>query len=133
MITEFQSTLIKVRTAFVFIILLFTFFNEHLLSQTDSTDANTEEIINDLLQESTTEGDNEDIYGILEDLSMNPVDLNSAELSELQRIPGLTALFSSIIIEHRKKFGAFFSVNELYIVEGLPKEIVEKVKPFLIV
>jgi len=133
MTTEFQSTLINVRTTLLFITLLFTFFNQHILSQTDSTDANTEQIIYDLLQESTTEGDNEDIYGILEDLSINPIDLNTAELSELQRVPGLTALFSSIIIEHRKKVGAFFSINELYLIEGLPKEIVEKVKPFLTV
>ena len=133
MITEFQFAVFKMRTTFIFITLLFTFYNQNIISQTDSTDANTEEIINDLLQESTTEGDNEDLYGILEDLSINPIDLNSAELSELQRIPGLTALYSSIIIEHRKKFGAFFSVNELHLVEGLPKEIAEKAKPFLIV
>lgn len=133
MITEYQSTVFKFKTCFLFITLLFIFFNQYILSQTDSADANIEEIIYDLLQEPTTESDNEDIYGILEDLVTNPVDINSAELPELQRVPDLTQILSSLIIEHRKKFGMFFSVNELYLVEGLPKEIVEKVKPFLTV
>jgi hypothetical protein len=109
------------------------FFNQPSFCQIDSTEASTEEIIYDLLQEPTTESDNENIYLILEDLVTNPVDLNSAELSELQRVPGLTPILSFLIIEHRKKFGPFFSLNELYLVEGLPKEIVEKAKPFLTV
>lgn len=130
---NFQISIFKIKSRLLLITLSSVFINQSILCQVDSTDVNTEEIIYDLLQEPTTESDNEDIYLILEDLATNPVDLNSAVLSELQRVPGLTPFFSSLIIEHRKKFGAFFSVNELYLVEGLPKEIVAKTKPFLTV
>ena len=133
MITDFQLTVFKIRTCLFLLTLSLIFFNHQILCQSDSIEVNTEEIIYDLLQEPTTESDNEDIYGILEDLVTNPVDLNSAELPELQVVPGLTPILSSLIIEHRKKFGVFFSVNELYLVEGLSREIVEKVKPFLTV
>ena len=133
MITDFPLTVFKIRTCLFMLTLSLIFFNHQILCQSDSIEVNTEEIIYDLLQEPTTESDNEDIYGILEDLVTNPVDLNSAELPELQVVPGLTPILSSLIIEHRKKFGVFFSVNELYLVEGLPREIVEKVKPFLTV
>ena len=119
------------RVLLLSVILLIILFNQLTFSQIDSTTLNTEEIIYDLLQEPATESDNEDIYEILEDITLNPVELNSADISELQRIPGLSAYYASLIIEHREKFGAFFSLSELNLIEGFPKEIVEKVKPFM--
>ncbi len=111
--------------------LLTILFNPKILSQIDSTQVQAEEFINEMLQEPITEGDNEDIYTILEELSLNPIDINSADLSEFQRIPGLTAFYASLIIEHRKKFGSFFSLSEINLIEGFPKDLIEKIKPFL--
>jgi len=132
-IAGLYSEFYELRNVLPLLVTFILFIDQRIYSQTDSTYFITEDIIYDLLQESRNESDNEDIYGILEDLARNPVDLNSADLSELQRIPGLTTYFSSLITEHRKKYGHFFSLNELYSVEGLPKAIIEKIKPFLLI
>lgn len=118
---------------FLLLILFLIPQQKEIFAQVDTTYINTEEIIDELLQESSVEGDNEDLYGMLEDLVLNPIDLNTADMSELQKIPGLTPVFSDLIIKHRNKFGAFFSTNELTLVEDLPTDLVVKVKPFLTV
>ncbi len=130
--TNLSRILIRTPKPFL-IILIFTLNNQAIVPQTDSTESKTDEIIYDLLQESAVESDNEEIYEIIEDIALNPIDINSAEISDLQKIPGLTIQYSELIIEHRKKYGIFFSVNELSLVEGLPKETIERVKPLLIV
>jgi hypothetical protein len=133
MIVRYCSGIRVIIKIFSLILIVTSLLNNHIYSQTDSTSAVTEDIIYDLLQESRVEGDNEDIYLILENLANNPIDLNSANLSELQKIPGLTNYFALKIIEYKKSFGPFFSVEELLLVEGFSKELLEQVKPFLIV
>lgn len=128
---KYSFSIIKSQSSLYLLVLLTFLFNPKIYSQTDSTQLSTEEIIKEMLQEPATESDNEDIYEILEDLSLNPIDINSADISELQRIPGLTIFYASLIIEHRKKFGSFFSLNEMNLIEGLPKVLIEKAKPFL--
>ena len=102
-----------------------------VFSQTDSLEFNTQEIINKILEEPQIESDNEDVYGIIEDLSINPIDLNSASVSELQRIPALSSFYADKIIQHRNKFGYFFSLSELKLIEGLPANVIEMAVPFL--
>lgn len=120
-------------TYYLKILLMMIMFNGLYLAQVDSSSISTEEIINNLLQEPSEENDNEEIYQILEDIALNPIDLNTAMLTDLQRIPGMSAYNAALILNHRKKYGAFFSTDELDLVEGLNSNITEKVKPFLIV
>jgi hypothetical protein len=114
-------------------IFIFIVTSKTIISQTDSSQIQAEEIFLNLLQESTSESDNEEVFGILEDLAQNPIDINSASLSELQKIPGLSLQMASIIIEHRKRFGDFFSLSELNLIEGFPKAKIENIYPFLTV
>lgn len=118
---------------FLPMLLIFIIINETYFAQTDSSSISTEEIINNLLQEPAEENENEDIYQIIEDIVDNPIDLNTARLTDLQRVPGMSAYNAALILNHRKKYGAFFSTDELDLVEDLTSDFTEKVKPFLIV
>ncbi len=118
----------------VFIIIFILFFNiASGQALEDTTYREAEETITDLLQEPSEESDNSDLYETIEDLINNPIDINKAVLNELQRVPYIDITTANIILNYRKKFGRFFSVNELNSVGNLSKETVEKISPFLTV
>lgn len=100
-------------------------------SQTDSSIIDAEALINNLIKDSEFEDVTENFYDLIEDLTLSPIELNSAGINDLLRIPGLSAYYASLIINHRARFGNFFSLDELFLVEGLPIDIVNQIKPFL--
>ena len=102
-----------------------------LFSQTDSTYLKTEEILEDILQEPSNEIDESDLYDIIEQLLLNPINLNKASVDDLTRIPQVEISDARLIVDHRNKYGNFFSVNELNSVENLNKELIQKITPFL--
>ena len=104
---------------------------EEIFSQTDSSYLTTEEILEDILQEPVGDIDESDLYDQLEQLLLNPVNLNDATLDDLLRIPLIDNPDARLIINHRNKFGAFFSLNELNAVENLDRELIKKIIPFL--
>lgn len=104
-----------------------------IFAQTDSTYLNTEEVLEDILQEPTGEVDESDLYDILEQLMLNPINLNDATVDDLTRIPLIDITDARLIINHRNKYGKFFSVNELNAVENLNKQLIQKITPFLYV
>jgi len=114
----------------VLLCFLFPFYNSS--AQTDSTYLNAEEVLEDLLQEPTNEEDDSNLYELIEQLLLNPIDINTAEVSELQQIPAIDLETAKLIVNHRKKYGNFFSVDELNAVRGLSIELVNKIKPYLI-
>ena len=99
----------------------------------DSTNIETEEIISDLLQEPSEESDNSDLYETIEEFISNPVNINEAGLNELTSIPFIDISTADRIIKYREKSGHFFSVYELYSIDGLTKESIEKISPFITV
>ena len=104
-----------------------------IFAQTDSTYLKTEEILEDILQEPTGEVDESDLYDILEQLLLNPINLNDATVDDLTRIPLIDISDARLIVNHRNKYGKFFSVNELNAVENLNKQLIQKITPFLYV
>ncbi|MEE9448647.1 MAG: helix-hairpin-helix domain-containing protein [Ignavibacteriaceae bacterium] len=102
-------------------------------AQTDSTYLRTEEVLEDILQEPVGEFDNSDLYEELEYLIKNPVDINNADISELQRLPGMDLASAEMIINHRKKYGYFFTDGELNMVQNLDNELIKKIFPFITV
>ncbi len=102
-------------------------------AQTDSSYLKTEEVLENILQEPVTEVDNSDLYESIEALIQNPVNLNEASVTELQLIPGVDINSAKLIVEHRKKYGNFFSINELNAVQNLNKELIKSITPFLFV
>lgn len=78
------------------------------------------------------EGD--DITSWLEDLQVlfeNPLNINTASKDNLLRIPFLNELTVNNIIEYRQKTGGFFSFYELTSVEGVGRELAEKIACFV--
>lgn len=114
-----------------------TFFFHLILSTlvfsqiTDSTDIKTEETLNEILDESFEESDNSDLYNSIEELLLNPIDLNSADIFELTKIPFVTTEIAKIIISYRDKFGPFVLVQELYSMKEIDKSITDKIIPFV--
>ena len=115
----------------ILILISFFFYNKLIFSQTDSTTINSEDAVDDLLQESTEEIDNDQLYEVFDELSRNPINLNKADISDLQKIPFIDLATAKAIIAYRKKYGTFFSVNELYSIKGLNDELVKKIVPFV--
>lgn len=123
----------KYNSYIAIVLFLNLLFTHRLFGQIDSSVFSTENVLNEMLQESEVEDENENIFELIEELSRSPIDLNSASLNELLIIPGLNLFLANLIIEHREKHGYFFSTSELNLISDLPKEIIEKIKPFVTV
>ena len=117
----------------ILILISFLLFNKSIFSQTDSTTVNSEDAVDDLLQESTEEIDNDQLYEVFDELSRNPINLNKADITDLQKIPFIDLATAKAIIAYRDKYGTFFSVNELYSIKVLNDELVKKIVPFVTV
>ncbi len=103
----------------------------NITAQTDSSYMKTEEILEDILQEPIGEFDNSDLYDQLEQLQLNPLNLNTSSIDDLTRIPVLDYSSAKLIVDHRNRFGNYFSVNELNAVQNLNRELIKKITPFL--
>lgn len=59
------------------------------------------------------------------------VNINTADLTELQRLPGVGPSTAQKIIDHRNTIGAFRSVEQLMDVKGIGPKKLEKMRPFV--
>ena len=118
---------------YLFILTFFISFNSNSYSQTDSSYLKTEDILDDVLQEPDAETDNSDLYDQLEQLLLNPINLNQATLDDLLQIPLLDINSAKLIIDHRNRYGNFFSVSELNAIQNLDKNLIKKITPFVYV
>lgn len=62
-----------------------------------------------------------------------PVNLNTADASTLDTLPGVGPVLSQRIIEHREQVGRFSSVEELLDVSGIGEKLLEKIRPQVVV
>ncbi len=108
-------------------LLIYTFS----FSQTDSSNIIKDRITEELLEEPDNETDDSDLYELVEYYLEHPVNLNTASLDALSSLPYLDISVAKIIIDHRRKYGKFFSANELYSVTGIPNDLVRKMLPFI--
>lgn len=67
----------------------------------------------------------------LETLTHERLDLNSSSAAQLAQIPGFDRLFVTSVLRHRETHGPFESVDDLRFVEGLPEELIDRIRPFL--
>ncbi len=59
------------------------------------------------------------------------VDVNTAGVAELERLPGVGPALAARIVAYRESRGRFRRVEELEAVQGLGPATVEKLKPYL--
>lgn len=62
-----------------------------------------------------------------------PIDLNTAGEHELAFVPGLSRRLARAVVEHRKAWGAFGSVDALLAVKGIGPRRLEQARPRLMV
>src|ERR1700716_1071928 len=60
-----------------------------------------------------------------------PVDLNSASAAELEQVPGIGPATAEKILQMRKSYGAFKSVDDLLAIRGLGAKRLEKMRKYL--
>jgi competence ComEA-like helix-hairpin-helix protein len=130
---DFKFSIKLMKQFSITLIFLFLVLTAASFAQTDSTYLRTEEVLEDILQEPVGEFDNSDLYEELEYLINNPVDINSADISELQKMPGMDLASAEMITNHRKKYGYFFTIGELNMVQNLDNELIKKISPFITV
>lgn len=68
----------------------------------------------------------------IEDASQDPlrVDINTADLEELDELPEVGPSTAQSIIDYREANGGFRSVDELEEIPGIGSETLEKIDPF---
>ena len=59
------------------------------------------------------------------------IELNSTDTIELKKLRGIGSYYARQIIWYRDKLGGFQSINQLYEIERMRPETVEKIKPFV--
>src|SRR2546430_2511992 len=62
-----------------------------------------------------------------------PVNINTANAEELQQVPGIGPATAQKILQMRKSYGAFKSVDDLLALRGLGPKRLEKMRKYLTV
>jgi len=64
-------------------------------------------------------------------LPENPIDLNTADLYDLQLLPFIGPGYAMRILEYREKRGGFKDIRELKSIKGINEYRFEKLKPYV--
>src|SRR5579864_4263189 len=64
---------------------------------------------------------------------LKPININTANSEELQQVPGIGPVTAEKILQMRKSYGAFKSVDDLLAIKGLGKKRLEKMRKYLTV
>jgi competence ComEA-like helix-hairpin-helix protein len=64
---------------------------------------------------------------------LKPININTANSDELQQVPGIGPVTAEKILQMRKSYGAFKSVDDLLAIKGLGKKRLEKMRKYLTV
>jgi hypothetical protein len=105
-----------------------------LLAQETPVTGSTEQQIEDLTSANDDTETEEDVWlQQLEDLKKHPINLNSADETELKQIRFLTVLQISSLISYRKLLGSLISIYELQAVPNWDVETIKKILPYITV
>ena len=64
---------------------------------------------------------------------LKPVNINTANSEELQQVPGIGPATAEKILQMRKSYGLFKSVDDLLAIRGIGKKRLEKMRKYLTV
>ncbi len=116
---------------FYLLICCLLYSSQSFTQDLDTLSENTDDVLENFLEDTDTENEDYSLFDNIEELVQNPIDINLAELNSLLSIPYINLTTANSIINHRKKFGDFYSTRELFSVQGLDQEIVYKILPFV--
>jgi hypothetical protein len=87
----------------------------------------------DILESFETEENTQiDFLEILQHLEDNPINVNSATIRELLRIPFLNQQLAREIVHHRNRNGGYKNETDLLNVEGLSEELLSAISPLIV-
>jgi competence ComEA-like helix-hairpin-helix protein len=66
-------------------------------------------------------------------LPTKPIDLNVANIKELQELPGVGAVTAQRIIDMRQKSGRFHRVEDLLAIRGISQKKLDAMRPYVTV
>lgn len=64
---------------------------------------------------------------------LKPININTANAEELQQVPGIGPATAEKILQMRKSYGAFKSVDDLLAIKGLGRKRLDKMRKYLTV
>jgi len=64
---------------------------------------------------------------------LKPININTANSEELQQVPGIGPATAEKILQMRKSYGAFKTVDDLLAIKGLGRKRLEKMRKYLTV
>jgi comEA protein len=64
---------------------------------------------------------------------LKPININTANSEELQQVPGIGPATAEKILQMRKSYGTFKSVDDLLSIKGIGKKRLEKMRKYLTV
>lgn len=73
----------------------------------------------------------EELAAWLDERRQDPLDLNTASMAELAKLPGLSPLLAHRIIQYRQRHGPLSTVDELLLQEGFTPELLHRLRPFV--
>ncbi len=59
------------------------------------------------------------------------IDINSANVDELKRLPGVGEKLAGKIVEHREHYGPFRRIEHLLLIDGISENRFRELRPFI--
>ena len=100
------------------------------LQSVDTSKASEDVPWEKLFETGTEDEENSSAVDEAAQLEDNPLNLNTAPLEELHRIPAMTNVVASRIVA-RRKLSQFTSLDELITVEGITPEMLSFIRPYV--
>lgn len=88
-------------------------------------------IIENIIESTEDDNLSQDLLDEVNDLIINPLDINIASADELKRIYYLNDFQINSIINYRQEFGNILSLNELLLIPGFQADLLQKIYPFI--
>ena len=73
------------------------------------------------------------VSSLAENTSAKKIDINSASVQELQKLPRIGAAVAQRIVDYRAKHGKFSKIEEIMKVKGIGEKTFLKIKPLITV
>ena len=131
---ECVNIFISIRFILIFCTLVINLKNLSAQSLPDSlqdVQQEIERIIEDGITDEVSEADFTLAVEYLNELSRNPLNINTATPAELNLLPGITPILINNLQKHIEQNGKLLTIYELQSVAGFTKEIFQLIKPFI--
>jgi hypothetical protein len=92
-----------------------------------------EQIVESIAEDISGETDQSALLEELEQLSETPINLNSASLADLEKLPFLKTNQIQNLLAYREKYGQFLTINEIVAIDGFTAETQELLSLFVTV